>query len=95
MRPAAGAAMTEAAASELRGMPVILPDGRFLGTVHDTVVDTEAWVCSHLFVRNPPVNLVEDRVHVAIPWRWVRAVEDVILLRWFPPTPIPREPVNP
>ena len=87
--------MAEARASELRGMPVILPDGRFLGTVYDAVVDAETWTCTHLFVRNPPAAIVEDRVHVAIPWRWVRAVEDVILLRWFPPTPIPETPMNP
>ncbi|HJM41283.1 MAG TPA: PRC-barrel domain-containing protein [Candidatus Thalassarchaeaceae archaeon] len=87
--------MGEAVASELRGMPVILPDGRFLGTVHDMVVDSDEWTCTHLFVTNPPAELVEGRIHVAIPWRWIRAVEDVVLLRWFPPTPIPREPVNP
>ena len=87
--------MGEAVASELRGMPVILPNGRFLGTVHDMVVDSDDWTCTHLFVTNPPADLVEGRVHVAIPWRWIRAVEDVVLLRWFPPTPIPREPVNP
>ena len=50
----------------------------------------------HSSIRDqPPAELVEDRIHVAIPWRWIRAIEDVILLRWFPPTPIPKEPVNP
>jgi sporulation protein YlmC with PRC-barrel domain len=28
-------------------------------------------------------------LHVAVPWRWVRAIDEVVLLRWFPPTPIP------
>ncbi|MBN17026.1 MAG: PRC-barrel domain-containing protein [Candidatus Thermoplasmatota archaeon] len=87
--------MGEAVASELRGMPVILPDGRYLGTVHDTVVDSDEWKCTHIFVTNPPEDIVEGRIHVAIPWRWIRGVEDVVLLRWFPPTPIPKEPVNP
>ncbi|MDP6905954.1 MAG: PRC-barrel domain-containing protein [Candidatus Thalassarchaeaceae archaeon] len=87
--------MGESVTSEIRGMPVILPDGRFLGTVHDAVVDIESWSCTHLFVAKPSADLVEDRVHVAIPWRWVKAIEDVIILRWFPPTPIPRIPVNP
>ena len=87
--------MGESAASEIKGMPVILPDGRFLGTVHDAVVDTDSWSCSHLFIANPPPEMVEGRIHIAIPWRWIRAVSDVILLRWFPPTPIPRDPMNP
>ena len=87
--------MGESASSELRGMPVILPDGRYLGNVHDTVVDVDLWSCTHIFVMNPPENLVEDRIHIAIPWRWIRAIEDVVLLRWFPPTQIPKNPVNP
>ncbi|GIS43469.1 MAG: hypothetical protein Ct9H90mP16_05390 [Candidatus Poseidoniales archaeon] len=53
--------MGEATAAEIRGMPVILPDGRFLGTVHDMVVDSDTWACTHLFVTNPPAELVEDR----------------------------------
>ena len=86
--------MGESSASSLRGMPVILPDGRFLGNVHDTVVDAETWTCTHLFVADPPEHLVTDRIHVAIPWRWIAGVADVILLRWFPQTPIPREPTG-
>ena len=42
--------MGEATAAEIRGMPVILPDGRFLGTVHDMVVDSDTWACTHLFL---------------------------------------------
>ena len=45
--------MGEATAAEIRGMPVILPDGRFLGTVHDMVVDPDTWACTDLFVTNP------------------------------------------
>jgi len=87
--------MGEAEVSSLRGMAVILPDGRFLGNVHDAVIDTDSWSCSHIFVADPPEEMVEERIHLAIPWRWVKGVSDVILLRWFPPTPIPRHPLNP
>ena len=56
--------------STIRGLPVIIPDGRVLGTVHDTVLsaESEAWSCTHLFVSDPPPSLVEGRIHVAIPW---------------------------
>ena len=70
-------------------MPVILPMAVF-GTVHDMVVDSDI-LGMHSSIRDQPPELVEDRIHVAIPWRWIRAI-DVILLRWFPPTPIPKEP---
>ena len=71
------------------GFTVILPDGRLLGTVHDTVIETESAELHTHFVADPPADLVEGRIHVAVPWNWVRSVGDVVVLRWFPPTPIP------
>ena len=82
--------MADRHASEIRGLPVIIPDGRVLGTVHDTVIDVNNWSCTHIFVSDPPDALVEGRTHLAVPWTWVRSVGDVVLLRWFPQTPIPR-----
>jgi sporulation protein YlmC with PRC-barrel domain len=81
--------MAELDMSSIRGLPVIIPDGRVLGTVHDTVLSAEsgAWSCTHLFVSDPPASLV-----VAIPWNWVRSIGDVVILRWFPQTPIPKKP---
>ena len=33
----------------------------------------------------------EQGVHLTIPWRWIRSIGDVVILRWFPKTPIPYE----
>ena len=52
--------------------------------------ETETTSITHLFVTNPPVHLVEDENYIAIPWRWVRSIGDVVLLRWFPQTPVPK-----
>ena len=76
--------------SQLSGLQVYLPNGRLLGTVHDAVVEHASLSCTHLFVTDTPEDLVEGSIHVAIPWRWVRSIGDVVLLRWFPQTPIPR-----
>lgn len=84
--------VSERRMSSLRGKNVFLPNGRRLGIVHDTVTDLDAWRCSHLFVKEIDPALVEDGIPLAIPWRWVRSVGDIILLRWFPPTQIPRDP---
>ena len=73
----------EDSVSRLTGLEVFLPDGRRLGVVHDAVIDANGLTCTHLFV------LVEGSVHVAVPWRWIRGIEQIVLLRWFPPTPIP------
>jgi sporulation protein YlmC with PRC-barrel domain len=53
------------------------------------VIDANGLTCTHLFVRDTEEELVEGSVHVAVPWRWIRGIEQIVLLRWFPPTPIP------
>jgi sporulation protein YlmC with PRC-barrel domain len=78
--------------SSMRGLGVYLADGRKVGIVHDTVIDEEDWQCSHLFVKDTPPELVEGGIHLAIPWKWVRGINDVVILRWFPATPIPKNP---
>ena len=76
--------------SQLSGLQVYLPNGRLLGVVHDAVVEHASLSCTHLFVKDTPSDLVEGSIHVAVPWRWVRSIGDVVILRWFPPTQIPR-----
>ena len=58
--------------------------------VHDAVVEHSNLSCTHLFVTETSEELVEGSIHVAVPWRWIRSIGDVVILRWFPETPIPR-----
>ena len=76
--------------SQLSGLQVYLPNGRLLGVVHDAVIEHASLSCTHLFVKDTPDDLVEGSIHVAVPWRWVRSIGDVVILRWFPPSQIPR-----
>jgi sporulation protein YlmC with PRC-barrel domain len=87
--PRAIMAEGEDSVSRLTGLEVYLPDGRLLGIVHDAVVDANGLNCTHLFVRDTQEDIVEGSVHVAVPWRWIRAIDRIVLLRWFPQTPIP------
>lgn len=75
--------------TQWNGLDVYLPNGRKLGVVYDAVIDAEALRCTHLFVRETPEELVEGGIPLAVPWRWIRAIDDIVILRWFPPTPIP------
>lgn len=84
--------VSERRLTSLRGLEVFLPDGRKVGVVHDSVIDSEDWSCSHLFVRETDPALVEGSIHLAVPWRWVRGINDAVILRWFPATPIPKNP---
>ncbi len=75
--------------SDLVGKEVFLPDGRLLGRVHEAVIEPIKMQASHLFVTNTPPSIVEGSVNLTVPWRWVRSVGDIVILRWFPNTPIP------
>ena len=84
--------VSERRLTSLRGLDVFLPDGRKVGVVHDSVIDSDDWSCSHIFVRETDPAIVEDSIHLAVPWRWVRGINDAVILRWFPATPIPKNP---
>lgn len=82
----------EISISRLNGKDVYLPNGRLLGRVHETVIDGGHMSATHLFITNCPEDLVEGSVNLTVPWRWVRSIGDVVILRWFPNTPIPLKP---
>lgn len=70
--------------TELLGRQVYTPDGRLLGDVDNVVVDVEAAKIDGLYVDQTSPMLVEDSRPTNIPYRWVSAVNDVVLLKYFP-----------
>lgn len=70
--------------SEMIGLQVYTKDGMFLGTVNNVIMDMEEGHLDGLFVGDTNPLLVEDSKSVNVPFRWVSAVGDIILLRYFP-----------
>ncbi len=70
--------------TELIGRQIYTQDGRLLGDVTNVVVDVEGARVDGLFVSETNQLLVEDSKSVNVPYRWVSAVNDVILLKYFP-----------
>jgi sporulation protein YlmC with PRC-barrel domain len=70
--------------TELVGRQVYTPDGRLLGEVDNLVIDVEGSKVDGLYIAEPSGLLVEDSKAINIPYRWVSAVNDVVLLRFFP-----------
>jgi sporulation protein YlmC with PRC-barrel domain len=70
--------------TELMGRQVYTPDGRLLGEVTNVVVDVDGSKIDGLFVEQSSPLLVEDSKPVNVPYRWVSAVNDVVLLKFFP-----------
>ncbi len=74
--------MTEA--TELIGLEIYTDKGYLLGTIKDVLLDVNDQVIYGLYVEKSNPLLVEDGVPVVVPYRWVKAVGDVILLKKFP-----------
>ncbi len=71
-------------ASELIGLQVYTSNGIFLGNVNNLVIDLDNKRVDGLFVSETNPLLVEDSKAVNVPFRWIQAVGDVILLKYFP-----------
>ncbi|HEX9908163.1 MAG TPA: PRC-barrel domain-containing protein [Thermoplasmata archaeon] len=71
-------------ASELIGLQVYTSQGTFLGNVSNLVVEVDQNKVQGLFVTGTNPLLVEGSKSVNVPYRWVSAIGDVIILKYFP-----------
>ncbi len=71
-------------ASELIGMQVYTNQGTFLGNISNLVIDVEENKVQGLFVTDTNPLLVEGSKSVNVPYRWISAIGDIVLLRYFP-----------
>jgi len=70
--------------TELLGRQIYTPEGRLLGEVDNLVVDVEESKIDGLFVEETSPMLVDESRPTNVPYRWVSAVNDVVLLKYFP-----------
>lgn len=70
--------------SELLGLQIYTHEGVYLGNVDNVILDLEKCKMDAILVRDTNPLLVEESKNVAIPFRWVQSVGDIILLRYFP-----------
>ena len=71
-------------ASELIGLQVYTNQAIYLGDVSNLVVEVDDNKVQGLFVSNTNPMLVEGSKAVNVPFRWIGAVGDVIILKYFP-----------
>ncbi|MCK4718104.1 MAG: PRC-barrel domain-containing protein [Thermoplasmata archaeon] len=70
--------------TDVIGCEVYTPDAIYVGNVKDVIMDLEAKRLDGLFIERPNPVLVEGSVNISVPFRWVSAVGDVVVLRYFP-----------
>lgn len=70
--------------SEFTGMKVYSDRGKFVGAVNDIIVDLDRQCIHGLYIENPNPELVENGSSISIPYRWIKSVGEIILLKRFP-----------
>lgn len=70
--------------TELIGNDVYSDRGILVGTISDVIFDMERQYIHGLFVEKTNPSLVEDGVPISIPYRWIKAIGEIILLKKFP-----------
>ncbi|MEM0156119.1 MAG: PRC-barrel domain-containing protein [Thermoplasmataceae archaeon] len=70
--------------SELTGMKVYSDKGKYIGPVDDVIVDLDRQCIHGLYIESPNSQLVENGAPISIPYRWIKAVGEIILLKRFP-----------
>lgn len=66
-------------------LPVYTRNGTYVGHVRNVFFDMDEKRISSLLVTNTNPALVEGTVDVAVPYSWVNAVGDIVILSYFPP----------
>ena len=59
-------------------------EGTYVGHVRNVFIDMDEKRVSSLLVTNTNPSVVEGTVDVAVPYRWVNSVGDIIILSHFP-----------
>ena len=76
--------MTDTAITELMDIDAYTKQGIFLGRVKNLIIDIENCKVESLFIEETNPLLVDDSMGVAVPYRWVQSVGDIVILKYFP-----------
>ena len=74
--------------TDFMNLPVYINKGIYVGEVRDIQIDIEEKCIAKLILTDTNKNVIEDGMDVAVPYRWVSAGGDIIivfLLRDFYP----------
>jgi sporulation protein YlmC with PRC-barrel domain len=69
---------------EIVGLDIYDPRGTYVGKVDEIVFDTDARMVCGIIVNDVNPALSEPGISISIPYDWVSAVGDVVILNRFP-----------
>ena len=76
--------MTDTTISEVMGLEAYTKNGVFLGNINNLIIDVEKCKVESLFIEQTNPLLVDDSASIAVPYRWVQSIGDVVILKYFP-----------
>ena len=65
-------------------MPVYTNKGKYVGEVRGVLLDTEGCKIDKLIITDTNREIVPDGMDIGVPYRWVSAVGDIIILSYLP-----------
>jgi sporulation protein YlmC with PRC-barrel domain len=71
-------------ATTLNDLEVFTPWGVKIGDVTNLEIDSESMEIENIFIEETNDRLVENGESILIPYRWIQAVGDIIILKHFP-----------
>ncbi|MFO8050642.1 MAG: PRC-barrel domain-containing protein [Thermoplasmatota archaeon] len=71
-------------ATVLIDLEVFTPWGVKVGNIDNLEIDSESFEIVNIFIEETNERLVEEGASLLIPYRWIQAVGDVVILRHFP-----------
>lgn len=74
---------TEEVTSFLK-LPVYTREGKYVGHIRNVFLDMDEKCVSSLLLTNTNPAIVEGTVDIAVPYRWVNSVGDIVILSHFP-----------
>jgi sporulation protein YlmC with PRC-barrel domain len=72
-------------------LPVYTRNGIYVGNVKNVIMDVEKKRISSLLLTKTNPTIIEGAMDVAVPYRWVNAVGDIVILSYFPEKVLLRE----
>ena len=70
--------------TEIVGLEVYTEKAILVGTVKDVILNTEDHDVDSIYIEHPNPLVIQGGINVAIPFRWIYSIGDIIVLRYFP-----------
>jgi sporulation protein YlmC with PRC-barrel domain len=75
---------TDSELTDFIGLGVYTQKGHYIGVVQNVLVDLPKRSIGSLLLTRTSTQFVEDGMDVAVPYRWVSAIGDILILSHFP-----------